>query len=1079
MSDKSSKVRIQILDVKTTTGSNLVDLSNSTSPVGRFAPGIPFAWHIHSNGTYAQPMYGQQGGGTFNLTDIIDSNYNGGLLISGKSYRVEFRVERYTEPFIFHNCVSEGGSYDCLGYIGMANAGGISNSAKLNANGTYSEIFTSDGTQVKLMSDDPSTGNPAGPVIPTRIFCNITEVPEDMGNNVIGELDITNSEDFPLSITYAISDGNDIESKFGDYSKSFDVPATKNNNRLLEHVGNAQVVDSKQMYGLKKCRILVGEIEFFNGMIQVGGVTQQSSIDSYSCTVFGGNYSWLSQIKTLNLCNIYDSNYYLDYNYDKIDSIMEYSRYSGNPIGSNPPIIYPYTYPLISYGDFNPNGSSGIVNLYDPTNPSQDWRPAFWIHMMIEKIFDNIGYTIESDFMNNADNEFKRLVTCFPLERLELDTEGETVVTMKQWNQDAIDSRGIYGIWDAAVASKNYQIIHAPQAFTQGSTGAYKGDGEGVWHDIVMDTTLKDMNANYDDTTGVWTSSTYGFFDVSTEVHLLIGNFDNSNASNTVQTSANNACQVSCRLIAHDDSGVQQYVAGDSWSGNSDYTKIDGYTQLGKKPPSVNSPCYPNSQSPILISCKRAMVSPNAWYMKPNWTIKVQVQVRFKDLNNGNYEQNPNNCKWGMISLADPWLDANSGFDTTVVPSAGYAMYFFEGTNYYTTGSTGTNGLIWANSPGSKQSTNDSKNIKEGWEYQQLPSFKVTPSQPELSLNIGNRYYLEDLLPCSISQTDFLKGISHLFNLQFRTDPQTKKVFIEPYNEFYKSKSLAYDWSGKVDYSQDIKDSFTIGLNEEISFEYKTDGADGLMKFINESFKSEGAQNYFFNYYETLGTQFAKGLRSFKNTVFASTWTDWDADCSGSSGANPKLIPIINKSLSVFGYGVVSHPTRPAKIDKYLPRILKFKGWEKGDNHANFMTKWNWREDLTGSGLQSRGSSYSPRATFVDWESTSTERFGNLSFNNEVINPPATSTYTEVKGLYDIYWKKMIDQLKQNPRTRSYFINLTMNDILTLDLSRLVYIDGVYWKINKIIDFSPSAKELTKVEFIQWSDAPEENNKDI
>ena len=72
----------------------------------------------------------------------------------------------------------------------------------------------------------------------------------------------------------------------------------------------------------------------------------------------------------------------------------------------------------------------------------------------------------------------------------------------------------------------------------------------------------------------------------------------------------------------------------------------------------------------------------------------------------------------------------------------------------------------------------------------------------------------------------------------------------------------------------------------------------------------------------------------------------------------------------------------------------------------------------------------------------------------------------------------MIDQLKQNPRTRSYFINLTMNDILTLDLSRLVYIDGVYWKINKIVDFSPSTRELTKVEFIQWSDAPEETNKD-
>lgn len=1073
MSDKASKVRIQIIDLQSTLGASVLDLNNATYSQGS-------AWNGHwltpSSGAYVIPNYGQLSavGGPNLLAGIVDSNYNGGLLEFGKNYRLWFRVERYTEFTVYQDCISEGGTMDCQGYIGFANLGGISNNAKLNANGEYSEFFTATGTEVKIMCDESFSAlltPPAGPVTPTRLYATITEVPDDIGKNVIGELDITNSEDFPLAITYAISDGNDIEAKFGDYSKSFDVPATKNNNKLLEHVGNAQIIDSKNMYGLKDCRILVGEIEFFTGKIQVGGVTQQSSIDSYNCTVYGGNYSWLSEIKSSNLCDIFNSDYYIDYSYDDIYNKMTNSNYAGGYAPGNP-----YLFPLISYGDFYPEGTNGIVNLYDPTDPSQDWRPAYWIYDMIQKIFDNIGYNIESDFMDNPDKEFKRLCASFPLERITLPVDGQTMVTMKQWNQDATPDRGIYGIWDAAVSSKNYQTIHAAQAFTQGSTGDWKGDTT-AWHTIKMDSVIQDTYQNYNPTTGVWTANAYGFFDASTDVHLLIGNFDNSNTAPTLQTSLADKCQVNCRIVARDDNGVQQYISGGDWAdaGVESYTQIEGYTQLGKKTPHASSPCYPGSASPILISCKRNMVA-EAWYMEPNWTIRVQVQVRFKDINSTNYEQNPNNCKWGMISLADPWLDANSGFNTAVVASAGYAMYFFNGTNYYTLSAGGTNGLLWSNSPGSKYTSHDTKNIKEGWEYQELPFFKVIPSQPEMSLVPGNRYYLEDLLPCSISQTDFIKGISHLFNLQFRTDTQTKKVYIEPYNEFYKSKSFAYDWSNKVDYSQDIIDSFSIGLSEEISFEYKTDGADGLMKFINESFKAEGAQNYFFNYYETLGTQFPKGLKAFKNPVFASTWTDWDADSCSNSGVNPKLTPIINKELSVFGMGVVPHPTRPAKIDKYVPRILKYKGWVKGDNHANFMTKWN-RFQLVGGVFSSPGSSYSPRATFVDWESTSTERFGNLSFNNEAINPPTTNTWAEVKGLYDIYWEKMINQLRENPRTRTYFINLTMNDILTMDLSKLVYIDGVYWKINKIIDFSPASKQLTKVELVQWTDTPTPNIK--
>jgi hypothetical protein len=40
-------------------------------------------------------------------------------------------------------------------------------------------------------------------------------------------------------------------------------------------------------------------------------------------------------------------------------------------------------------------------------------------------------------------------------------------------------------------------------------------------------------------------------------------------------------------------------------------------------------------------------------------------------------------------------------------------------------------------------------------------------------------------------------------------------------------------------------------------------------------------------------------------------------------------------------------------------------------------------------------------------------------------------------------------------------------DIAKLDFSKPVFIDGVLWRINKIIDYDASSNELTKVELLK------------
>ena len=111
-----------------------------------------------------------------------------------------------------------------------------------------------------------------------------------------------------------------------------------------------------------------------------------------------------------------------------------------------------------------------------------------------------------------------------------------------------------------------------------------------------------------------------------------------------------------------------------------------------------------------------------------------------------------------------------------------------------------------------------------------------------------------------------------------------------------------------------------------------------------------------------------------------------------------------------------------------------------------------------------------PQATMTNREDILSPNlaYGNITVQNFDI---LTLTYADpvvIKGLYDTYYRTMIESLKRNPRIRTEYITLKISDIINLDFSKLIYIDGCYWRINRIIDFKPNKNESTKVELIEW-----------
>ena len=83
---------------------------------------------------------------------------------------------------------------------------------------------------------------------------------------------------------------------------------------------------------------------------------------------------------------------------------------------------------------------------------------------------------------------------------------------------------------------------------------------------------------------------------------------------------------------------------------------------------------------------------------------------------------------------------------------------------------------------------------------------------------------------------------------------------------------------------------------------------------------------------------------------------------------------------------------------------------------------------------------------------------------------PTLYPYTE--NLYTSFWQNFIEEIsdKYSKLYIAYF-NLTSEDIRTLDFRNSFFINGSYFRLNRVIDYSPIGNTLTKCELIRIRDA--------
>ena len=202
-------------------------------------------------------------------------------------------------------------------------------------------------------------------------------------------LDLFPSE--TISLSFAINDLAAIESRNGNFSNKFDIPASKKNSKIL---GYANVLNFSTGFKPTKSRnasILIDGLTVERGVVQVEQFNFK--VNTFSISFLGGNTEWIDDIGDKNLVDLDLTN--LNHEYTLANITNSFNNTEG------------YIYPFIQYGRFN-NRTSNNTDL-------EDWKPGIFFSTLLKQIFIDADWKLSGSFLN--DTLYNRLILPFSIQK--------------------------------------------------------------------------------------------------------------------------------------------------------------------------------------------------------------------------------------------------------------------------------------------------------------------------------------------------------------------------------------------------------------------------------------------------------------------------------------------------------------------------------------------------------------------------------------------------------------------------------------------------------------------------------------
>tara|TARA_R110000824_G_scaffold108273_2_gene255086 strand:- start:101 stop:2809 length:2709 start_codon:yes stop_codon:yes gene_type:complete len=223
--------------------------------------------------------------------------------------------------------------------------------------------------------------------------------------------DLYEDEDIPL--TLSVDNFKNAAESVQSYSKAFNLPATKRNNRIFDNIFEiTRNIDLNSIYfnPLKRTKAVLKQdgIVLFEGFMRMLDISEKEGEISYNVNLYAEVTALADTLKESTFQDLGFTELNHDYTRDQI-------RNSWNTSGAGVNYSNPNTsgfrtdYKTLKYPfvDWNhqmvvSNGTNGTAGNPELTKLEQAFRPFIQIKYLIDRIFQNSPFTYTSDFFNTS-----------------------------------------------------------------------------------------------------------------------------------------------------------------------------------------------------------------------------------------------------------------------------------------------------------------------------------------------------------------------------------------------------------------------------------------------------------------------------------------------------------------------------------------------------------------------------------------------------------------------------------------------------------------------------------------------------
>ena len=306
-----------------------------------------------------------------------------------------------------------------------------------------------------------------------------------------------------------------------------------------------------------------------------------------------------------------------------------------------------------------------------------------------------------------------------------------------------------------------------------------------------------------------------------------------------------------------------------------------------------------------------------------------------------------------------------------------------------------------------------------------------TTTSSLVPINYGESLPINNTIPKGIFQKDFFISILKMFNLLVTEDKYKKNhLIISPYIDFWDGSQL--DWSNKLDREKVIKQKPMSEINARYyNLKYKQDN-----DYYNEEYRKKYSEGYGDRIYDN-GLEFVKDTEQVEVIFSASVLYN--------ATGQDKVFPAIYKKSN--------ENTKEDPMDHNV-RIMQ-------TSYQTGVASWTIYNGATSLGSRTdylyAGHLDDPDAPTQDI---------NFGAPQQLYFTLATGDLSN--NLFNTYYSSYLAEITdKDSRLLTGYFKLTDQDIFNLNFGKYIYIDGGLYRLSRVIDFTPEANDLTKVELLR------------